>query len=65
MFHFLYGWFGYSGEDARYVITVLLGYPLGFFLYHVLSPKYVSLSTRHTFSAITGLFLGYVCLGGW
>ena len=52
-------------SQVRYFITVLLGYPLGFFFYHVLSPKYVSLSTRHAFSAITGLFLGYVCLGGW
>ena len=58
----LSNWSGFPVDEVRLVITLGLCYPLGFFFYRVLSPKHVSLTVRHAFSASVGIALGWICI---
>ena len=55
-------WTGFPVDQVRLVVALVLAYPLGFFFYHVLSPRRVSIAARHAFSAIAGIVLGWISI---
>ena len=53
---------GFPLDEARLVVLLVLSYPLGFLFFHALSPRRVSVTTRHAFSAGVGIAVGWICI---
>lgn len=53
---------GFPLDEVRLVVLLVLTYPLGFLFFHALSPKHVSTTTRHAYSAGVGIALGWICI---
>ena len=59
---FFSSWTGFPADQVRLVVALLLAYPLGLFFYHALSPRRVSVTTRHAFSVTAGVVLAWISI---
>ena len=62
LFQAVSSWTGFPIDQVRLVIMLVLCYPLGFFFHHILSPRHVSVTVRHAFSASVGIAVGWICI---
>lgn len=54
---------GFPIDQVRYVLLLVLSYPIAFIFYRLLTPKNTSVTTRHVFSAAVGVAMGFICFG--